>query len=550
MPESYITLIEQSLRNNWDLKALTDYKGATLQYKDVARKIEKLHILFYHAGIEKGDKIAICGRNTSNWCVALLATMTYGAVAVPILHEFKEDNIHNIVNHSEARLLFCGNVVWDQLNPEAMPALEGIIYLPDFSLKLSRKEKLTYAREHLNELFGEKYPTKFLPENVNFTPDTPDELAIINYTSGTTGFSKGVMLNYRSIRSNVEFVGAGLGLKPGDKVVAILPMGHVFGMTFDCLCGLVSGAHLWFLSRTPSPQIISSSFSQIRPKVICSVPLILEKIVRKEILPQIDTRLGKLLLRLPIVSEKMKEKARKATEEIFGGNFREIIVGGAALNAEIEKFLRNIGFHVTGAYGLTECGPIISLGHWDEEPFGSCGRIADRMEAKILSPDPEHIPGELLTRGDNVMVGYYKNEEATRQTIDADGWLHTGDMATIDKNNFLFIKGRCKNMLLSGSGQNIYPEEIESKLNNLPLISESVVLMRDSKLIALTYLDANEAKNMKKQAIEQQIENNRLAVNRDLETYSQISRIVIWPEEFAKTAKKSIKRYLYNDVKL
>lgn len=552
MVQSYIASIEESIIQNWDYKALTDYQGSTLQYKDVARKIEKLHILFQNAGIEQGDKIAICGRNTSHWGVALLATLTYGAVAVPILHEFKADNIHNIVNHSEAKLLFAGNVVWEHINEACMPQLEGIIYLPDFSLLISRSESLTYAREHLNQLFGQKYPQYFRPTHVQYRREKAEELAIINYTSGTTGYSKGVMLSYRSIWSNIRFCHSKIGLMPGDRIVSMLPLGHVFGMTFDFLYGISAGAHIWFLTRMPSPKIIASSFSQIHPKVICCVPLVLEKIVRKIILPKVDTKLGKLLLRLPIVNEKIKERVRVATEEIFGGNFMEIIVGGAPFNQEIEAFLKMIGFHYTMAYGLTECGPVIAHSPWDEIPLGSCGRVADRMKVKVLSPDPQRIPGELLTKGENLMDGYYKNPEATAETIDKDGWLHTGDMALIDEEGFIYIKGRSKNMLLTASGQNIYPEEIESKLNNFPLIGESIVLLRDGKLIALVYPELSEPlqKGEMQDKLLRQLEENRNAINLELPAYCQISRLVPWPEEFEKTAKRSIKRYLYNNVEV
>ena len=429
---SFIQLVEESIRKNWNLDALTDYKGATLQYRDVARKIEKMHILFEHAGIKKGDKIALCGRNSANWTAAFLGIVTYGAVAVPILHEFKADNVHHIVNHSEARMLFVGDQVWENFNERAMPNLEGIIELKNYDLVVSRSKKLTYAREHLNEEFGKKYPCRFRAEQVAYRREDPEELAVINYTSGTTGYSKGVMLPYRSIISNIVHIDSKVGLKPGDRIVSMLPLGHIFGLVFDFLYGITVGAHLWFLTRMPSPKIIAESFAVIRPRVIACVPLIVEKIFKKNILPQVDSKLGKLLLHIPIVSDKIKDQIRKQAMEVFGGNFIEIVIGGAPFNAEVEAFLRKINFPYTIAYGMTECAPLICHSRWDEILYMSCGKTVSNMETKVDSPDPENIPGELLCRGMNVMLGYYKNQEATGQTIDKDGWLHTGDMAVKD----------------------------------------------------------------------------------------------------------------------
>lgn len=548
---SFIALIEQSIKTNWYLNALTDYKGITLQYRDVARKIEKIHILLENAGIEKGDKIAICGRNSAHWTVTYLAVITYGAVAVPILHEFKADQIHNIVNHSEARLLFVGDQIWENLNEAAMPHLEGIVELKDFGVLVSRSEKLTYAREHLNEIFGHKYPCRFRPDDISYEKEKPEDLAIINYTSGTTGYSKGVMLPYRSILSNVLYCKEKIGLKAGDRVVSMLPLGHVFGMTFDFLYGFTAGAHLWFLTRMPSPKIIAESFAEIRPRVIACVPLIVEKIFKKNILPKVDNKLGKLLLHVPIISDKIKELIKQKAMEVFGGNFIEIIIGGAPFNAEVEAFLKMIEFPYTIAYGMTECGPIICHSHWTELKLGSCGKVAARMEAKVLSPNPSAIAGELVCRGANLMLGYYKNEEATRQVIDDEGWLHTGDMATIDEDGNVFIKGRCKNLLLTSSGQNIYPEEIESKLNNMPYVSESLVVLQQDKLVALIYPDSDEAfsHGLNQSDLERVMEENRLELNKQLPAYSQITRFKLYPEEFEKTAKKSIKRFLYQEIK-
>ena len=551
LEQSFIALIEQSIKTNWYLNALTDYKGITLQYRDVARKIEKIHILLENAGIEKGDKIAICGRNSAHWTVTYLAVITYGAVVVPILHEFKADQVHNIVNHSEARLLFVGDQIWENLNEAAMPHLEGIIELKDFGVPVSRSEKLAYARDHLNEIFGHKFPCRFRPDDISYEKEKSEDLAIINYTSGTTGYSKGVMLPYRSILSNVLYCKEKIGLKAGDSVVSMLPLGHVFGMTFDFLYGFTAGAHLWFLTRMPSPKIIAESFAEIRPRVIACVPLIVEKIFKKNILPKVDNKLGKLLLHVPIISDKIKELIKQKAMEVFGGNFIEIIIGGAPFNAEVEAFLKMIDFPYTIAYGMTECGPIICHSHWTELKLASCGKVAARMEAKVLSPNPSAIAGELVCRGANLMLGYYKNEEATRQVIDTEGWLHTGDMATIDEDGNVFIKGRCKNLLLTSSGQNIYPEEIESKLNNMPYVSESLIILQQDKLVGLIYPDSDDAfaHGLSQSDIVRGMEENRLELNKQLPAFSQIARFKLYPEEFEKTAKKSIKRFLYQDIK-
>lgn len=551
LEQSFIALIEQSIKTNWYLNALTDYKGITLQYRDVARKIEKIHILLENAGIEKGDKIAICGRNSAHWTVTYLAVITYGAVVVPILHEFKADQVHNIVNHSEARLLFVGDQIWENLNEAAMPHLEGIIELKDFGVPVSRSEKLAYARDHLNEIFGHKFPCRFRPDDISYEKEKSEDLAIINYTSGTTGYSKGVMLPYRSILSNVLYCKEKIGLKAGDSVVSMLPLGHVFGMTFDFLYGFTAGAHLWFLTRMPSPKIIAESFAEIRPRVIACVPLIVEKIFKKNILPKVDNKLGKLLLHVPIISDKIKELIKQKAMEVFGGNFIEIIIGGAPFNAEVEAFLKMIDLPYTIAYGMTECGPIICHSHWTELKLASCGKVAARMEAKVLSPNPSAIAGELVCRGANLMLGYYKNEEATRQVIDTEGWLHTGDMATIDEDGNVFIKGRCKNLLLTSSGQNIYPEEIESKLNNMPYVSESLIILQQDKLVGLIYPDSDDAfaHGLSQSDLVRVMEENRLELNKQLPAFSQIARFKLYPEEFEKTAKKSIKRFLYQDIK-
>ena len=549
--KSFIALIEQSIIKNWDSNALTDYKGITLQYKDVARKIEKIHILLENAGIQQGDKIAVCGRNSAHWAVAFLATITYGAVIVPILHEFKADNIHNIVNHSEARLLFVGDQIWENLNEEAMMHLEGIIGLQDFSVFISRSEKLSYAREHLNEIYGHRFPCNFRPEHISYHQDKPEELVIINYTSGTTGYSKGVMLPYRSILSNVEYCREEVKIQPGDRIVSMLPMGHVFGMTYDFLYGLCAGAYIWFLTRMPSPKIIAQSFSERQPKVIACVPLIVEKIIKKNILPRVDNRIGKLLLHVPIINDKIKAAAKHEAMKVFGSNFIEIIIGGAPFNAEVEAFLKKIEFPYTIVYGMTECGPIICSSYWKDLKLASCGRAASRMEVRIDSPDPENIAGEILCKGENLMLGYYKNDEITAQVVDSNGWLHTGDLAVMDKEGNVFIKGRSKNLLLNSSGQNIYPEEIESRLNNMPYVSESLIVLQRDKLVALIYPDFDDAfaHGLTNADIEKAMDINRNNLNAVLPAYSQIAKVKIYPEEFEKTAKKSIKRFLYQEMK-
>ena len=547
----FIDYIEQSIIKNWDKDALTDYKGITLQYKDVARKIAKFHIVLESAGIQPGDKIAVCGRNSAHWAVTFLATITYGAVIVPILHEFKADNIHNIVNHSEAKLLFVGDQAWENLNEDAMPLLEGIALLTDFSPLVSRNEKLTYAFEHRNAIYGRQYPKNFRPEHICYRKDHPEELAIINYTSGTTGYSKGVMLPYRSLWSNVAYCFEMLPVKPGDHIVSMLPMGHVFGMVYDFLYGFSAGAHIYFLTRMPSPKIISQSFSEIKPRVISCVPLIVEKIIKKDILPKVDSTIGKLLLKVPIVNDKIKSLARQAAMEIFGGNFDEIIIGGAPFNAEVEAFLKKIGFPYTIAYGMTECGPIICSSRWETLKLASCGKATSRMEVRIDSPDPKTHAGEIVCRGMNMMLGYYKNPEATAQIIDANGWLHTGDLGTLDEEGYVTVRGRSKNLLLTSSGQNIYPEEIESKLNNMPYVAESLIVLQHDKLVALIYPDFDDAfaHGLQQTDIQKVMEQNRIELNQQLPNYSQISKIKIHFEEFEKTAKKSIKRFMYQEAK-
>ena len=547
---SFNSLIEQSIIKNWELDALTDYKGATLQYRDVARKIEKLHIIFQNSGIDKGDKIAICGRNSSNWAVVFLATLTYGAVAVPILHEFMPDQVHNIVNHSEAKLLFVGDMVAPTIQEEEMPHLEGILFIPDFSVLVSRSEKLTYAREHLNEIFGHKYPKYFRQEHVNYyKEESPEELLLINYTSGTTGFSKGVMIPARALWSNYDFATGVLGDKVsrGDNIISILPMAHMYGMMFEFLFEFLIGCHIYFLTRIPSPAIIAQAFAEVKPAVIIAVPLVIEKIIRKKVFPKIQNNLMKLLLNMPVVSKKVNQKICEEVKNAFGGRFYEIIVGGAAFNQEIENFLHKINFPYTVGYGTTECAPIIAYSDYNDFVPGSCGKAVVHMQVEIESSDPQNIPGEIIVKGLNVMLGYYKNEEATNQVLDSNGWYHTGDLGIMDKDGNIFIKGRSKNMLLGSNGQNIYPEEIEDKLNSLALVGESIVLQREEKLVALVHPDMEEAESMgfSIDDIQKVMAQNLQTLNEMMPGYSKISDIILHEEEFEKTPKKSIKRYLY-----
>ena len=547
---SFNSLIEQSIIKNWELDALTDYKGATLQYRDVARKIEKLHIIFQNSGIDKGDKIAICGRNSSNWAVVFLATLTYGAVAVPILHEFMPDQVHNIVNHSEAKLLFVGDMVAPTIQEEEMPHLEGILFIPDFSVIVSRSEKLTYAREHLNEIFGHKYPKYFRQEHVNYyKEESPEELLLINYTSGTTGFSKGVMIPARALWSNYDFATGVLGDKVsrGDNIISILPMAHMYGMMFEFLFEFLIGCHIYFLTRIPSPAIIAQAFAEVKPAVIIAVPLVIEKIIRKKVFPKIQNNLMKLLLNMPVVSKKVNQKICEEVKNAFGGRFYEIIVGGAAFNQEIENFLHKINFPYTVGYGTTECAPIIAYSDYNDFVPGSCGKAVVHMQVEIESSDPQNIPGEIIVKGLNVMLGYYKNEEATNQVLDSNGWYHTGDLGIMDKDGNIFIKGRSKNMLLGSNGQNIYPEEIEDKLNSLALVGESIVLQREEKLVALVHPDMEEAESMgfSLDDIQKVMTQNLQTLNEMMPGYSKVSDIILHEEEFEKTPKKSIKRYLY-----
>lgn len=549
---SFNSYIEQSIINNWQLDALTDYKGATLQYHDVARKIEKLHILFENSGVIKGDKIAVCGRNSSQWAVAFLATVTYGAIVVPIQNEFKPEQIHNIVNHSESKMLFVGDVVATEINAEEMPSLEGIVYLPDFSLVLSRSEKLTYAREHLNEIFGHKYPKYFRKEHIKYHVDDPEELAMINYTSGTTGFSKGVMLPYRALWGNLDYLLDTVKPKIGKNcnILSTLPMAHMYGLMTEFIFNIALGNHIFFLTRQPSPTLISEALNETKPDIIFAVPLVIDKIVRKHVFPRVQTNWVRLLTSMPVLSKRIKEKIREFVLREFGEHPYEVVVGGAPLNKEIENFFVSIGFPIAMGYGTTETAPLITFAHQDDYVAGSCGVAVKHMEVKVLSDDPQNVPGELVCRGINVMKGYYKNPEATHAVIDKDGWFHTGDLATMSADGHFFIKGRSKNMLLGPNGQNIYPEEIEDRLNSMALVSESIVVQRNDKLVALIHPDYDEASSMGFTAedLEYVMDQNRVELNSQMPSFAKISSIQIHDKEFEKTAKKSIKRYLYQEA--
>lgn len=550
--DSFNSYIEKSIVLNWHRDALTDYQGITLQYHDVARKIEKLHILFENSGVVAGDKIAICGRNSAHWAVAFLATLTYGAVSVPIQHEFNAEQIHNIVNHSEAKMLFVGDVVAKIIESDVMPELEVIVYIPDYSLMTSRSERLSFAREHLNELFGKKYPKAFRKEHVNYHKDSAEELALINYTSGTTGFSKGVMLPYRSLWSNLDFCMSAIGthVAQGSNTLSILPMAHMYGMALEFFFPFCHGCHLYFLTRLPSPAIIAQAFSDVHPAIVISVPLIVEKIIRKKVFPLIQNNRMKLLLNMPVINKKVKQKICEHVYNAFGGNAYEVVVGGALLNQEIESFLKSIDFPITVGYGSTECAPLITFSDKNDFVSGSCGTPVSNMEVRIDSSDSENIPGEIVTRGMNVMLGYYKNPEATAEVLDSDGWFHTGDLGTMSRDGHVFIRGRIKNMLLGANGQNIYPEEIEDKLNSMPMINESIIVQKENKFIALVHPDYDEAHNMgfTNEDLESIMEQNRQDINSTLPAYSKLSAIRIHESEFEKTPKKSIKRYLYKDI--
>lgn len=550
--DSLIEIIEESFKRNWNRPALSDYKGITLYYRDVARRIAKMHIILRESGVKEGDKIAICSRNHSNWAVVFLSCLTYGAVPVPILHEFKPSNIEHIVNHSDSRILFAGSIILEGLTLSHMQNLNTVICLDDFSLIQTKNTAVYMAMEHLNELFGKAYPKIFGPDCIAYRRETSrDELAMINYTSGTSGFSKGVMIPYRALRSNVLFAYEVLpSIDENSNVVSILPSAHMYGLMFELLFEMTVGAHVHFLTRVPSPSVIVKAFEEIKPKIIISVPLVIEKIYKNRLLPFLSTPGVRFLLRLPITDKKIKTQINETLTSSFGGQFEEVIIGGAAFNKEADNFFHSIGFKYTVGYGMTECAPIIAYADWKEKRVGSCGYAAPRMQIRIDSDKPKTIPGEIQVKGDNTMLGYYKNEIATRDAFTEDGWMRTGDLGVLDKDGFLYIKGRSKNMILGPSGQNIYPEEIESIINNMPYVVESLVIEDDGKMVALIYPDLEGASRdglTTSAQIEAKMKENIAIVNEEMPNYSKISGVKIMPEEFEKTPKRSIKRYIYQN---
>ncbi len=547
MEQSFLKLIEHSIKEHWHLPSLTDYQGAEHNYKDVTRWIEKLHILFERSGIRPGDKIALCSRNTSNWGITFLATLTYGAVAVPILNEFRPDTIHHIINHSEARLLFVGKSVWDNIDHEQMPNLTGIIAMADYSVISSENASLRETALILEELFKLKHPEGLQLKDIHYRVERPGELAMINYTSGTTSSPKGVMLPYRSMWSNLRYALDQMGYTPGEKLVSILTMAHMYGLAFEFIYPFASGIHIYFLQKMPSPKILGEVFADIRPHLIVAVPLIIEKIIKSRVLPQLERFHIKLMLKIPVIGGKIRHKIKQQILDAFGGRFKLLAVGGAALNKEVEAFLHSVKFPYTVGYGMTECGPAIAFDHWQTFRPTSCGKAVDRMEIKIDSDDPFNKVGEIFTKGANVMDGYYNNPEATEAVLAPDGWLHTGDLGVLDADGYLYIKGRSKSLILGPSGQNIYPEEIEDILNAQPYVAESLVIEREGKLVALVYPDAEAMKQNKvtKEALNKIINETRKTINQQLPAYSQIARVQIHEEEFEKTPKRSIKRFLY-----
>ncbi len=548
MENRFLGLIENSIKEHWDLPAFSDYNGHTYHYKDVARRIEKFHIILEHAGIKKGDKVALVGRNSSNWAICFFGILAYGAVAVPILHEFKPDNIHHIVNHSGAKAVLAGANNWENMNEQMMPDVKLFMMLDNFSIIKSKNKDVRMVRDRINEYFGKKYPRSFTSADVKYHTEQPEELAVLNYTSGTTSFSKGVMIPFRSLWSNTQFAYDNLPfIHPGDSVVCMLPMAHMYGLAFEILNCVNKGCHVHFLTRTPSPKIIAEAFARVKPALILAVPLIIEKIVKNKIFPELEKPLIKLLLKVPYLDQKVLDTIAKKLNDSFGGKFGEVVIGGAALNKEVEEFLRSIKFRYTVGYGMTECGPLVAYEQWDTFKKGSVGRIVDRMKVRIDSADPAKEVGEILVRGMNVMLGYYKNPEATKAVMMRDGWMRTGDLGTIDSDGFLYIRGRSKTMILGPSGQNIYPEEIEDRLNNMLYVAESLIISQGGKLVALIYPDWEQVDKagIQHSEIEKLMQQNVDLLNAEMPSYSKVSCFKLYQEEFEKTPKRSIKRYLY-----
>jgi len=546
--ENFVAYIADSIKKNWDYPALSDYKGKDFTYADTGRQIKWLHKLFEEAGIKKGDKIALLGKNSAHWGMVYLATVSYGGVIVPILPDFHANDIHHIVNHSDSKLLFVGEMLWEQIDESCMENLHGILSIEDFSALCNKPDcNLTNAINTTNEFFNQKYKNGFSNDDFEITPVSNDEIGIINYTSGTTGFSKGVVLKNNALAANVRFARNNLPLNTGEKIVSILPLAHTYGCAFEFLWPFSMGCHINFLTRTPSPKIIVQAFQSIKPSVVIAVPLIIEKIYKKQIKPALDKRLIKLLTSLPLVDKPVYQKINKKLTDVFGGEFREIVIGGAPLSEDVETFLRKINFKYTIGYGMTECGPLISYSGWQKTKYRSAGQVVDTLEIKIDADEDEKEVGEILVRGENIMEGYYKNPEATAKAIDKDGWLHTGDLGMVDDEGFVFINGRSKSLILGPSGENIYPEEIESKINNLPHVMESLVLPDDNKLVALVYPDyeAIDKEGIRVNQLPGILEEGRSDINSELPKFKQISRFKLYPREFEKTPKKSIKRFLY-----
>ncbi len=551
MENRFLGLIEHSLKEHWELPALTNYNGTTLYYKDLAKKIAEYHIILEYAGIKKGEKVAILGRNCSNWVIAFFGTLSYGAVAVPILHEFKPDNVHHIVNHSEAKILIAASSNWENLNEEMMPELRLIMLLDDFSIQYSKDKEMFQIREHIGDYFEKKYPEPFSRSDIHFHIEEPEEMAVLNYTSGTTSFSKGVMIPYRSLWSNTQFAYDNLPfIHPEDNIVCMLPMAHMYGLAFEILNGINKGCHIHFLTRTPSPKIISEAFAKVKPALILAVPLLIEKIIKNKVFPELEKPVMKALLKVPYINKKIYKTIADKLYASFGGKLGELVIGGAAINKEVESFLKAIKFRYTVGYGMTECGPLVTYEQWDTFKQGSVGRAVDRMQIRIDSANPEQETGEILVKGANVMLGYYKNPKATEAVMLEDGWMRTGDLGIIDKDGFLFIRGRSKSMILGPNGQNIYPEEIEDRLNNMDYISESLVVSQNNKLVALIYPDWEQIdrENISHQEINNLMQSNIDKLNNEMPKYCKISYFKLYQEEFEKTPKRSIKRYLYQQA--
>ena len=541
-------LFQEAFKKNWDRPAISNYQGMTLHYRDVARRIEKLHIMFEECGLQVGDKVALCSRNQANWAVAFLAAMTYGAVPVPLLHEFKSANIHHLVNHSEAKILFVDEVIWEGLSESEMPDLQAIIQVNTFKLLYAGDDKIREAREHLNELFGRKYPNVFEPSALNYYEDSADELAVINYTSGTSGFSKGVMIPYRAICSNLQFGRQVLpNLDNTKSVVSMLPSAHMYGLMFELLYELSVGAHVHFLSRVPSPKIIMQALAEVKPYIIVAVPLIIEKIYKNKLKPLLEKEGIKFLMKLPVLNQILLDKIKTELITAFGGEFYSVIIGGAAFNKEVEAFFKKMNFPFTVGYGMTECAPIITYDDWKVEKLNSCGKAVVNIEVRIASADPQNIPGEIQVKGDNVFLGYYKNEEATQEVLTEDGWFRTGDMGVLDAEGSLFIKGRTKCMILGPSGQNIYPEEVETVVNSQPYVVDSLVIEDNGGLTALIYPDFPQGARdgMKQEEFVKYLEGTLPELNKELPNYAKLKKIEVMSEDFERTPKKSIKRYLY-----